>query len=288
MLSRKPLLLDDATGDPRANQPVVAQGNIGPVLFVPVAIRDRSFGTLSLGNHPRQRTFTPDDLLLVEALATQAAVAIEHARIQEELRRLALVEDRERIAKELHDDIIQSLFAEGMALQASLGVLDDPNAMELRITQTVEHIDRVIRDLRNYIFALRPGAAADRELDRSLRDLARSFQDAAGTLIEVNTDPRAVSRLAGRAPDIIQAAREAISNAVRHSGGDVVTVSLAASGDEAILEIADNGSGFDVRAASGRGQGLGNLGARAEALAGSLEIESEPGRGTWVRITIPL
>ena len=281
------VVIANAQEDARANHPFVQIGEIGPAIFVPIAVRHRTFGTLAVCNHPDQRKFTQEDLTLVRTFAGQAAVAIEYSRAQEELRRLALVEDRERIAKELHDDIIQSLFAEGMALQASLAMLHDPDAMELRITQSVERIDRVIRDLRNYIFGLQPGAAADRQLDRSLRDLAESFGEAAGVPIEVNTDARAVSRLAGRAADIIQSAREALSNAVRHSGASSIRVGLAASADEAILEIADDGKGFDVKSAEGRGHGLGNLGARADALGATLEIESERGRGTWVRITIP-
>jgi signal transduction histidine kinase len=145
----------------------------------------------------------------------------------------------------------------------------------------------VIRDLRNYIFALRPGAAADQQLDRTLRELAEGFRES-GVTVDVTTDPRAVSRLAGRATDVVQAAREALSNAVRHSRGNAVHISLAGSGDEAILEVADNGSGFDVQARRGGGHGLGNLESRAQALGGSLDIESVPGRGTWVRIVIPV
>ena len=87
---------------------------------------------------------------------------------------------------------------------------------------------------------------------------------------------------------MVQLAREAISNAVRHSGGKRVHVSLVALGDHALLEISDDGSGFDPSKAGGAGHGLSNLRARAEQLDGELEIESEPGRGTWVRVRIPL
>ena len=282
------LVLADASVDPRVSQPFVRAGKIGPALFAPMTVGDRSFGTLALGNRSGERQFTDEDLALLEAFAAQAAVALEHARIQEELQRLALVEDRERIAKELHDDIVQSLFAEGMALQASLSMLDDPNAMELRITTSVERIDRVIRDLRNYIFALRPGAAADRALARSLADVATNFAEASGVEIDVTVDDRASSTLAGKTANILQAAREAISNAVRHSGGDRVRVSLSCSTDMAVLEVSDSGKGFDLADAKGRGNGLTNLQERANDLEGELDIESEPGRGTWVRLRIPI
>ena len=287
MRSGSPVMLDDAAEDDRVDQPLVRLGNIRAAIFVPLAVRERTFGTLSVGNHEMDPTFSRADVEIVSAFAAQAAVALEHARMTGELQRLALVEDRERIAKELHDDVIQSLFAEGMALQASLGMLGDQEAMGQRITQAVENIDRVIRDLRNYIFGLRPGAAADRQLDRSLRDLAASFEGAKGISIEVTTNPDLVSRMAGRSADIVQAAREAISNAVRHSGGSVVRVRLVSTDEGVALEIEDNGSGFNRSKASGLGHGLGNLRERAEALGGVLSIGSGAGAGTLVRITIP-
>lgn len=288
MRTRKVLSLADASTDERAHQPIVRRGRIGPALFVPLVHGEHAFGTLVIGNRPGDRWFSEDDVSLVQTFAAQASVALEHARIQEELRRLVLVEDRERIAKELHDDVIQSLFAEGMALQASLSMLDDRAAMEARITQAVEHIDRVIRDLRNYIFALRPGAAADRALERTLRDIARDFSVATGVIVDVATDGDASSLLANRAVDIVQVAREAVSNAVRHSGGDRVRVSLIAADGVAVLEVADNGKGFDLATAEGSGDGLANLRERAGSLGGELDIESVEGVGTWVRIRIPI
>ena len=109
-----------------------------------------------------------------------------------------------------------------------------------------------------------------------------------GMRIDVHTDDLVVSLLAGKTQDIVQFAREAISNAVRHSEAKQVNVSLLASGDAALLEVSDDGIGFDVEHAEGRGHGLANLRARAEALGGEPEIESQPNAGTWVRVRIPL
>ena len=282
----RPLRLARIQDDPRsvgfpANHPPMTS-----FLGAPVAVRGKVFGNLYLTEKIGAAEFTAEDEDALVKLAAQAGIAIEFTRAQEELRRLALVQDRERIAKELHDDVIQSLFAEGMALQATLGVVDDPSAVRGRLEGSIENIDRVIRDLRSYIFGLRPGVAADRELDRSLRDLAKDF--AATLPIEVHTDDVAVSHLANKAADIVQLAREAISNAVRHSGGTHVQVSLVELGDHALLEISDDGKGFEPERVHGRGHGLANLRARAEVLGGELEIESEPGAGTWIRVRIPL
>ena len=282
----RPLRLPRIQDDPRsvgfpANHPPMTS-----FLGAPIAVRGKVFGNLYLTEKIGAHEFTAEDEDAVVKLASQAGIAIEFTRAQEELRRLALAEDRERIAKELHDDVIQSLFAEGMALQAALGVVNDPAAIRARLEAAIEHIDRVIRDLRNYIFGLRPGVAADLALDRSLRDLANDFASS-GMRMEVSTDDVAASTLAGRAADIVQFAREAISNAVRHSGGSQVNVSLVSLGDATLLEISDDGSGFDPQKATGRGHGLSNLQGRARALGGELEIESEPDAGTWVRVRIP-
>jgi signal transduction histidine kinase len=283
MRSGTAVRIDDASNDPRVHQPLVGRGNIGPALFVPLAVRGRVFGTLGFGNVPGLR-FSDSDLDVAEAFASQAGVALEHARLQNELQRLVLVEDRERIAKELHDDIIQSLFAEGMALQASLSL--NHEGMSARVVQAVEHIDRVIRDLRGYIFALRPGGPADRVLDQALVDLAADFAEGSRIDIDVHVEDGLSGRLASRVGELIQMTREAISNAVRHSGGDHVRVTLASSDSVAVLEVADNGKGFTPDEA--RGSGLVNLEARAAALGGDLDLESEPGRGTWVRIRFPI
>jgi signal transduction histidine kinase len=288
MQTREAIMLADVSADSRVNDPIVRLGTLGPALVLPLSIGEKRFGVLKVANDRGAAHFTKDDFEVVQAFAGQAAVALEHTRIQGELKRLALVEDRERIAKELHDDIIQSLFAEGMALQATLSVLKDPDESSRRISQSVERIDRVIRDLRNYIFALKPGAAADRALERSLHEIARSFADASNIEIEVRADVEATARLSSKSSEVLQAVREAVSNAVRHSGADLVLISVARASDAALVEVSDNGAGFDVEQAAGKGHGLSNLRARAEALGGELDIESEQGRGTWVRLRIPL
>lgn len=279
---RLPRLQDDlrSFGFPPNHPPMTS------FLGVPVAVRGKVFGNLYLTNKIGASEFTAGDEDALVKLAAQAGIAIEFTRAQEELRRLALMHDRERIAKELHDDVIQSLFAEGMALQAALGVVNDPAVVTQRLEASIENIDRVIRDLRGYIFGLRPGIAADRELDRSLRDLANAF--AASLSVDVHTDDNAVAQLGNKAADIVQFAREAISNAARHSKGTHVQVSLVALGDHALLEVSDDGEGFDQARVAGTGHGLANLRARAEALGGECEIESEEGAGTWVRLRIPL
>jgi signal transduction histidine kinase len=285
----EPALIEDASADQRAHQPIVQLADMGPAMFVPLSIRGQAFGTIAVSNGLGGRTFNDDDLALVQTFADQAAVAIEYARAQREIQRLAVLGDRERIAKELHDGVIQALFAVGMDLQGTAGLRPDPE-LEHRIEGSVSEIDRVIRDLRNYIFGLRPGILADRQLDQALRDLAESFQEKRGVITVVDVDSTVAAELAPLAADVIQLAREALSNVGRHADARTCRINLHRSSEgEAVLEIDDDGKGFDIEAArGGKGHGLRNLRGRAESVGGRLEIESTAGEGTLVRASFPI
>jgi two-component system, NarL family, sensor histidine kinase DevS len=285
--SREPLVLEDASSDLRAYQPMVRAGEMGPSMFVPLVVRGSVYGTIAVANRVGGEQFGGEDLALVQTLAAQAAVVLEFDRAQRELQRLVVMEDRERIAKELHDGVIQSLFAVGMGMQATATMSRDPE-LQRRIESAVEEMDGVIRDLRNYIFGLRPGILADRQLDQALRGLAEDFQEKTGVLAVLDVDPRVAAELASRAGEIVQLVREALSNVGRHANAMTCRVTLRFDDGGALLEIDDDGSGFDVEPARDQGQGLGNLRARAEALGGDLMIESAPGQGTAVRLLIPL
>jgi len=284
--SGRAIMIEDVSEAASPDQPVVRLGTIGPAMLVPLGVKGNAFGTLAVGNVLGRASFTSDDLALVRMFASQAGVALEYARVRAELERVAIVEDRERIAKELHDGVVQSLFAVGMALQATESMADDTPEVRKRLVSAVEDIDGAIRDLRNYIFALRPGELADWQLIRILREVAADLGDSAGITIEVEIDPRAAARLASKAFDIIQSAREALSNAVRHSGATRISLTLTEQDDVATLDISDDGRGFDTSVPSS-GHGLSNLRARAEAIGGSITITSGAA-GTTVRIAVQL
>jgi signal transduction histidine kinase len=255
-------------------------------LGVPIKVRDRVYGNLYLTEKRGAAEFTEEDQEAVVTLAAQAGVAVENTRLHEDLKRLAVLEDRERIAQELHDGVIQSLFAVGMGLQAAGAMADDPETVRGRLETAVNDVDRVIRDLRNYIFGL-GGGPADRELSRALHGLGDELRRGSEIAIRVQVDPAASGALASRATDIVQFAREALTNAVRHSGAATVAVMISREDGSFVLEIEDDGKGFDPENAEGRGRGLGNLRARAQTLGADLHIDSEPGRGTRVRLVMP-
>jgi signal transduction histidine kinase len=266
----KAVALADAGADDRTAQPVVAAG-LGPALFIPLGVRGHILGSLTVANASGGPPLREAAVQLVETFAEQAAVALEHARLQGQLHRLAVLEDRERIAKGL----------QGTALLAG------SEELRARIQDAVEELDRVIRDLRNYIFGLRPGILADRQLDQALQGLVEEFGQRTGVVAIAEIDPAVAAELTGRAGDVVQLAREALSNVSRHAQAATCRVSLYRDQGGAILEVDDDGRGFDPATPTGTGQGLRNLRERAERLGGHTEISSTTGQGTRVRVTIP-
>lgn len=288
----RPLRLRNIADHPRSVGFPPNHPHMRSFLGAPVKARGRVFGNIYLTEKLGAEEFSAEDEEALVVLATQAGVAVENARLYEEAqqsgRRIAVMEDRERIAKELHDGVIQSLFAVGMGLQATGTMSGDPEMAE-RIESGVNEIDRVIRDLRNYIFGLRPGILADRQLDQAIRHLAEDFEQKTGVTTAVEIDGTVAAELASRAGDVVQLAREALSNVGRHAEAATCRLRLARSEDGvALLEIDDDGKGFDPEAARGRGHGLGNLADRATSLGGRLNVESKAGEGTTVSIEIPL
>lgn len=283
--SGQPIVLERATKDPRSYAPLLSAAGIGPVMVVPTMSGGRPSGALVVGRREGRPAFPAGALAPVDSFARQASVALDYAEARAAAERVALVDDRERIAKDLHDGIIQSLFAVGMGLQGTAMIADQ--VIGERIESAVAEIDRVIRDLRNYIFGLRPGLLADRQLDQALRTLVADFQEKAGVQAEVDIDAGAAGELSSKAGDLLQLVREALSNVSRHASATHAVVRLTrAGGRAAMLEVADDGTGFE-EARVRPGQGLGNMRERAARIGGRLELRSTPGEGTTLRIEVP-
>ena len=270
----RPLRIPDISADPRSfgfppNHPPMKS-----LLGAPVAGRGKVFGNIYLTDKQGAETFDEEDERVLVVLATQAAIAVENARVRDEsehksreLQRLQVVEERERIGKELHDGVIQSLFAVGMSLQGLAAASSDPE-MARRLEGAVEDVDHAIRDLRNYIFGLRPGILADRQLDEALKEMASEFGSRTGVVTVVDVDGAAAAELASRAGDVVQLAREALSNVGRHGAATTCRVSLRRGDAGLFLEIDDDGRGFDADMTSW-GMGLQNLRERVEPLGGA-------------------
>ncbi|HET9780901.1 MAG TPA: GAF domain-containing protein [Candidatus Dormibacteraeota bacterium] len=280
------MAISDVSVDDRAFQPIVRLGRHGPAIFAPLRVPGGSAGTLMVTKLKGKPVFDRRRVNLVETLAAQASVAIDYARVQAEVRRLGLMEERERIAKELHDGIIQSLFAVGMSLQGAALTSRSPDTA-VRIESAVEELDRVIRDLRNYIFGLRPGILADRQLDQALHTLADETQTRSHLAVDVDLDAGVAAALSGRSADIVQLTREALSNVVRHAHASRAHLSLSRHGPDAILTVDDDGVGFDPNSGT-VGNGLRNMRERAASLQGELDVSRRDGKGTRLRVRFPI
>jgi signal transduction histidine kinase len=173
-----------------------------------------------------------------------------------------------------------------MGLQGTALMAGSPETTA-RIESAVGELDRVIRDLRNYIFGLRPGILADRQLDQALRELGEDIQKRSSFRVEVHVDGEVAALISSRSHQIVQMTREALSNVARHAQAKQSVVRLARTGKTAVLTIEDDGVGFDVRGDSA-GNGLRNMRERATAMGGSLRVSSKAGKGTSLRFTFPI
>jgi signal transduction histidine kinase len=256
-------------------------------LGAPVLVRDKVFGNLYLSEKIGAERFTPEDEELVVGLAAVAGVAIENARLHARVRDVAVIEDRERIARDLHDTVIQQLYATGMSLTAALRLTEKQEVRE-RLTQSIEDLDRTMRSIRSTIFALE---AADRSRSGGLRaDIVRLVTRSENTL---GFPPRLtldglVDTLVpeGVADHLLAALRESLSNVAKHAHAHRVDVEVLVSGGDALVRVADDGVGLPERRADGNG--LRNLAERATALGGEFTTSPREGGGTVAVWRVPL
>jgi signal transduction histidine kinase len=255
---------------------------MGNFLGVPVAAGGKAFGNLYLTE--KEGGFTDDDVMLVEALSRIAGSAVNTARLQAKLRSIAVGEDRERIARDLHDSVIQDLFGVGLGLQGIAEKVTD-SAAAATLEEAVDRLDRVVESLRSYIFELRT-TGGRRQLDDRLQELVSRLGSAYPTAVtlEIGTVGLPDERLED---EVIKFVTEALSNALRHSKGTEIEVVVDDDGDWCRIEVRDNGVGFDPEMAH-TGLGLTNLSARAARLGGTTHIDSVAGSGTTVEVRLPL
>ena len=256
--------------------------DLGPVIAVPLGTGSTS-GALGLAwspeNGDRYRTVAPE---LPASFARQAALALQVSQAREDQQRLAVLEDRDRIGRDLHDLVIQRLFAVGLGLQGTGRLSDRPEVAE-RLERAVDDIDATIKDIRRTIFAL-----GTMETSEDIQAEVSRLVDRAAATLKFRPQLRfegPVRSLVAKelAPDLLAVLGEALSNASRHAHASSVTVVLEA-GDEIVLTVADDGRGIEGGVAE---SGLANIRRRAEQRGGRFVVESEPGEGTILRWVVP-
>lgn len=253
-------------------------------ITVPLIIQHSIFGILALYYQEARAKFSDDEINLSMVAGEQAALAIENARLRQQVKQAAITEERSRLARELHDSVTQSLYSLTLFAEATRHMLHDTGE------ETLEHITRIktiaqqaLKEMRLLVYQLRPPALENRGLVAVLRQRLEAVEGRAGIEAEFVVD--ALDRLPAEIEDALyRIAQEALNNALKHASATVVTVRLSVEDEQVMLEITDNGRGFDPDAVMEHGGlGLLSMGERVEALGGCLEITSTPEMGTTVR-----
>ena len=291
---RLPRVSDDprSIGFPAGHPPMTS------FLGVPILAGNEALGNLYLTDKQHKSSagqpdivdFTLEDQRLVEMLAAHAAIAIQNARLYEQVGRLAIVEERSRIGMDLHDGVIQSIYAVGLTLESARMLLpDDPEEANYIILQSISGLNDAIRDIRNFILDLRPQRFSG-DLNQALARLVREFQ--ANAMVPVTFSANRATLSAMPLPvarTIFITTQEALANIARHARAEHVTVEIWQEPELAILCIEDDGRGFNVdKETQAVGHGLANMRARAEELNGTCIIQSVLGEGTQLCLRLPL
>jgi signal transduction histidine kinase len=256
-------------------------------LPIRVRVNDEIYGNLYLTDKLGADNFSVEDEALAEALALAAGIAIENTRLHERVRMLSVLDDRERIGRDLHDNVVQRLFALGMGLQAA-NRLSDPNLMREQVDRAIDDVDATITEIRSTIFEL-GDSSIGHGIRNSVLTLANELVPSLGCRPEVSF-AGAVDNLVPQhvADHLLAVIREALTNAAKHANATRVIVTMSAA-EDLMLEVVDNGKGIDASALQDNQHlGLVNMRKRAEKLHGTLTIESVGTGGTKITWNVPL
>ncbi len=259
------------------------------LLGVPVRVKNRTIGNLYLTDKVDAREFTADDQRLVELFALHAGIAIENARLHDAVQRLAVVDERERIGKDLHDGIIQSLYAISLSLEDVPDLMDeDPEAATNRVDRAIDDVNQTIGDLRGFIVGLRTEAVDGADLVSLLTALTDELRRGRAIDVDLDLTRDPIALPAHARAELLHIAREALSNVARHADAASVRVILRHDDGRLRLEIVDDGVGFDPTDVTHDGHfGLANMRDRAASLGGALTIDRPRSGGTRIIATIP-
>jgi signal transduction histidine kinase len=286
---QEPLRLGDLTKHPRSVGFPASHPSMKTFLGAPVRHRNDTLGNLYLTEKQNGEDFTPEDENLLVLFAAQAAMAIRNAQLHRQVQDLVVLEERDRIGMDLHDGVIQSLYATGLKLESCLDdVHGKPEAVAAELGKAVDQLNQVITDIRNYIFHLRPGMLIDNDLAGAVGGLLRQLQVNALLDVQLVEQPGACQRLTEEQTNtLFLVAQEALTNVRKHASASQVTARLAQQNGLFTMTVTDNGAGFDPSGPAS-GQGLRNMRDRLERLGGKLHVRSGQGQGADVVVEMPL
>jgi len=280
LASGRMIVLDDASSDNRTYRPQLGIGRIGPAAWVALVFDGRQFGILTVARPVGTAPFTPSELDLVRSFAARASLALKQAEVRQYQARLERLEDQERVARNLHDTVIQRLFATGLSLQGGISL--SPDRLRERASRAVEDLDVTIRQIRTAIFGLAyPSSDGAPGLRSRVVQLASEASRALGFEPSVRFTGPLDSVVDGSlAEDLLATLREALSNIAHHAAASSAEIDITVDDAVVMLFVRDDGIGIPPAAAATGGRGLDNMRARAEGHGGRLDIEPGTDRGT--------
>ena len=272
---------DSSLGFPPNHPPMTS------FLGVPIMVRDEVYGNLYLTDKIGWSEFTSDDEALIGALAVAVGIAVDNARLHARVQEVAVYEERDRMARDLHDTVIQRLFAIGLSLQSLVSGSSEARDSE-RLTKAIADVDDTIRQVRTSIFELGSDGTGQGVRDQIL-SLLRELKPVVGFDIHASFNGPIDTIVNDSVKEnLLAVIREAVTNIGRHAGASTTTVTVDASNGQCRLQVSDNGRGFPLQMTTDGGLGLGNLRRRAEKLHGFFEIECPDAGGTALTWQVPL
>lgn len=285
----RPLISSDLANDPNFLREAVVVAGFHQVLSIPLVSGERVMGVMSIATHSKSH-FEDRNVQMLSAVGAWAGLSIENARLHVNARRLAVLEERNRIGMDLHDGIIQSIYGVGLTLEGAKHVIDeDTNVSKEKIDHAINGLNQAIRDLRAYILDLRPRQLGTDGLMSGIKRLIAEYR--ANTFSEVHfmppeSDMKELTQT--QSMTLFHICQEALANAAKHAKAKVVQISLWTTDDRALMEIHDDGKGFNIdEMSSFIGHGLANMQTRARSSGGDIDITSVVNEGTTVFVWVP-
>ena len=287
--NREPIISHNLANEAHFLRDSVVKAGFRQIACIPLESTENMVGVLSVATRSKS-PIDERDIRLLTAVANWAALAIENARLHQNARRLAILEERERIGMDLHDGIIQSIFGVGLSLEnISHLVKENPQKAQEGIKHSIDDLNQTIRDLRSYILDLRPRQLNGEGLMDGLRRLLTEYR--AHTLSEaVLTGPKEPldDMPQNHVLAMFHICQEALANAAKHAAAKHLEVSVWVTSDRVLMEIQDNGRGFEMeKMNSSIGHGLANMQTRARNVGGEVDISSSRNEGTTVLAWVP-
>jgi len=285
----QPVISHHLDKDEQGTRQAVVEAGFKQIACLPLTARGEVVGVLTIATRSR-KTISKSELQMLVSVAGGAGTAIENARLHSNVRRLAVLEERERIGMDLHDGTIQSIYGVGLALENARMLLhENPQFAEDRLQKAIEDLNHTILDIRNYILDLRPRQLQGESLIEGLGRLVSEFRQ--NTKVEASlAGPREpLSDLPQmHAMSLFHICQEALANIAKHAKASKVTIDLWATSDRVLLEISDDGQGFELdKTRKTVGHGLANMQTRVQNVGGDLDITSASGEGTSILAWVP-